>query len=131
MQTFSADYSRTGPATALIAAIPVLIMTPLIIALAILGPDELGGAGLIIGILIILGGGIFLTIKAYRKYASVPSEVSLGESGIVIKLLRRSFLYGNIQYDKKWENIKNVSSNFDPQNDRKFYQLSFDHPSHT
>ncbi len=128
MKTFQANYSRNGILIAILLIIPLLIMTPLFIALAYMNLSEVM---LFVAIGAIMIAGIGLVLWIVKRHVMVPCEVSVSDGGINVKLLRHSFLYGMSHYESGWGNIRNISTNYDPQNNKRFYLVSFKSPHKT
>jgi hypothetical protein len=131
MKTFQVNYSRNGILVLILLIIPLFIMTPIFIGIAMIWGGSLSDVALIAVVVAVMIAGILLTVWMVKRYATVPCEVSVSDSGIQVKLLRHSFLYGVSQYESEWGNIRNVSTNFDPQNSRRFYLVSFKKPNKT
>lgn len=126
-QTFTVSFSRAGAIVFILVAIPVLTVAVFltgIMALAGKAPEWVVIAVIILMMATAIGG-VLLILK---KWGTPEAHVRMDDSGITIRLLRRSPFYSRSGYASPWEEIENVSTNIDTQHNRRFYQLSFREP---
>lgn len=129
MQTYSVAYYRTS------AIIEILVFIPLLLAgifvSIILTTGNMPEWMLITASCLLVILSITCTLIIYKRYGALPCEVQMSESGLDVKLLRHSFLYSISHYSSNWGNIENVSTNYDPNHNRRFYQVTFKKPKKT
>lgn len=128
MQRFEVKYSLSGKIVLVLIVIPLLWTIPLFVAIALM-PDM--PEWMILLLVVILLGAIITTLRLLNNRLTVPCEVTMNDERLEVKLLRHSFLYTITHYEAEWNNIENVSSNIDTQNNKRFYQVRFRKPAKT
>lgn len=129
MHTYRVEYYRTGAIVAILVFIPLLLVG--IFVSIILAIKEIPEWILITAICLLVIFSMILTLIIYKRYGSLPCQVQMSEDGLDIKLLRHSFLYNISHYSSTWSNIQNISTNYDPNHSRRFYQVTFKKPKRT
>jgi hypothetical protein len=79
----------------------------------------------IIAFLVLLLGSSVLIVK---RFIVIPATLKFDEKSIRLKLNKRNMFYHFNSIECGWENVKNVSANFDKTNNRHFLLLSFKSP---
>ena len=129
MQKFEVKYSLQGKIVLVLIVIPLLWTIPLFAAV-ILIPGMAEWMIMVLVALMLLGA-IISTLRIVNKQLTIPCQVMMDENKLEVKLLHHSFLYTITHYEAEWNNIENVSSNIDTQNNKRFYQVSFRNPAKT
>jgi hypothetical protein len=129
MQSYPVTFSRNPVMVLILIIIPLLAAVVLLVPLIWLPrfPDWL----LLVYCFAFMGAGILITLYAVKHWASVPADASLDENSILITLQHRTPFYHRKEYKSNWDGLSNVSTNIDTQHNKRFYLLSFRHPSTT
>ena len=114
MQKFEVKYSLKAKIVLVLIVIPLLWTMPLF-ASVILTPDMPQWMVFVL-VCVILLGAITTTVHFVNNQLNILCEVMMDENKMEIKLLMHSFLYTITHYESRWDNIENVSSNIDTQN---------------
>jgi hypothetical protein len=129
MQTYQVVFSRTPMIVFVMVVVPLVIVgafiTPLIVLRDI--PDWLVITLIVAGIT----AAIVVSLLLIKHWVTVPAELQMDESGLRIQLIKRSPIYMRKTYSAPWNGLSNVSSNFNPQQGKRFYLISFRNPAVT
>lgn len=126
MQKFDVLYSRQGTLVLIIIAVPLIWLAPFFAAVFLI--HNMADWFVITIIILMMVGSLTTLLWMIKRYATVPCEVLMDENRLEVKLLRHSILYFVTHYETNWSNIENVSTNFNNQTNKRFYQVTFKNP---
>jgi hypothetical protein len=129
MQKYPVTFSRNPVMFLILIIIPLLVTAVFLVPVLWLPrfPDWL----VLVHSVALMGVALACTLFAVKHWASTPAEASLDEAGILITLQQGSPFYLRKEYKSTWEGVDNVSTNLDPQHNKRFYLLSFRNPATT
>jgi hypothetical protein len=85
----------------------------------------------LLGSFVMMGAAILIMIFIMKHWGTVTADVAMNEEGISIQLLKSSPFYPVKSYKCSWDGLRNVSTNYDPRHNKRFYLLSFKSPHTT
>jgi hypothetical protein len=125
MQTFPVTFSRNPVIVLILVTVPLIIVA--IFLLTLFSIPNLPDWAIFVGSFVMMAVNIATVLFIYKKWATARAEVDMSDEGLRIRMLSSSPFYPSAGYQSSWEGIENVSTNFDPQHDKRFYMLSFRH----
>ena len=129
IEKFEMTCQRIFVIVLILVMIPVFMMG--IFFALILNFHDLPDWILIPAIILNMGLIFFMVYKALKNWTNIPCEVYLSLEKIKIKLQRPSFIFSKTEYESNWDQLLNVSSNYEPRSSQRFYKISFSDPSIT
>jgi peptidoglycan/LPS O-acetylase OafA/YrhL len=129
MQTFRVTFSRNPVVVLLLIVVPLLVAAAFVVPLLII--PNLPDWAVLFGSFLMMGAAILVMLFVMKKWGTVKADVVMNEEGISVKLVRFSPFYPVRSYQCSWDGLHNVSTNYDPRHNKRFYLLSFKSPRTT
>lgn len=129
MKSYQLLFNKTNVLVLLIAGLPILEMALLFIFLFSLPkttPDWIIIAIIVISLVLMAGSVILFA----TKQLTVPCKMTVNHFGISYEFERRNIFYRRNSFFSGWENVTNISENFNSGQDN-FYRIAFKSPSFT
>ncbi len=123
MQTYNVTFSRNYVVVLILVLMPLSVVAVFLSLLFSI--DNLPDWAVLLASFSLIGvslGAVLLTLK---KWGTVPAKVDMDADGLSIKLQRWSPFYPRRKYSGHWDGLSNVSTNYDPQHNKRFYLISF------
>jgi hypothetical protein len=126
MQKFELTCQRIFVVVLILIFLPLLVTFSFIALLLAFSdlPDWL----VISSIFAMMGLNIALVLWAIKRLATIPCDVYLGPEKIRIHIRRPSIIFGRSDYESAWDKLENVSSNYEPRTEKRFYKITFTNP---
>lgn len=125
MQTFNVTFSRNYVVVLILVLIPLSVVAVFLSLL--LSTKDLPDWAVLLSSVVMMGvslGAVLLTLK---HWGTVPAIVNMDAEGLSIRLKHWSPFYPRRDYSSHWDGLSNVSTNYDPQHNKRFYLISFKH----
>lgn len=126
MQTFRVTYSRNPVIVLLLIVVPLIVAAAFVIPMLMI-PD-LPDWAVLLGSFLMMGTAILIMLVIIKTWGTALADVVLNDEGISVQLLRSSPFYPVKSYKSSWGGLRNVSTNYDPRHNKRFYLLSFKSP---
>ncbi|UPT66114.1 MAG: hypothetical protein M0D57_16730 [Sphingobacteriales bacterium JAD_PAG50586_3] len=129
MKTYTLEYTKPITQVIFLVLYPILAMVLFFGALILFGDfftdGELIMPTIIAFMLMLLASSIFIV----KRYISLPATLVFDENGMSLKLNRRNMFYSFNAVECGWDNVKNVTGNFDKRTNRHFLSVTFKEPT--
>lgn len=129
MKSYTLEYTKPITSVLFLVLYPILALVLFFGALTLFDDFFTGGElilpSIIAFMLLLLASSIFIV----KRYVTIPATLSFDENGLVLKLDRRNMFYSFNSIACGWDNVKNVTGNFDQRTNRHFLSLTFKIPT--
>jgi hypothetical protein len=121
-QQYEAIFSRTAVVVLIVSIIPVVFIIGIVLPIA-LWPDMSDWIPLLSAVLTVTVS-LGLVRFFYSRYATIPADMQLDDTGMRINLERYSPFYRK-EYSAAWDAVSKACSNAETRQNKRYYLITF------
>jgi hypothetical protein len=129
MKNYTLEYTKPLTQVLFLVLYPILALVLFFGALMLFDDfftdGELIVPSIVAFMLLLLASSLFIV----KRYVTIPATLAFDENGMHLQLDRRNMFYSFNSITCGWDNVKNVTGNFDQRTNRHFLSVTFKNPS--